>query len=326
MRTEDCATRSQSSVLVAQPVGVMAITGHIQEIGASEHKLAMRDLKPLSGLGQEEREDFWPAWVAITPRRRAEIARALVELAEDDIELDFAAVQIWLLDDDDSEVRASAIDGLWENTSATLLHQLLRLMRSDPAPAVRAAATLSLSRFAYLAELDELDARDSQALRDGLLAMILDARQPLEVRRRALESAGYFGGVDEIQRQIELSYASDEQLLRESALVAMGRSMLERWLPTIGRELASQSPALRYEAARAAGEMGEDARTLLPKLAPLLNDHDSEVALAAIWALGQVGGDAAKRMLQQVRKSEDETRRQAAADALEELALGDNLV
>src|SRR5215213_4168914 len=273
----------------------MAIKSHIQEIGASDHKLAMRDLKPLSGLGREERGDFWPAWTAIMPRRRAEIARSMVELAEDDVELDFAAAQIWLLDDDDSEVRASAIEGLWENTSTTLLHQLLRLMRSG------------------------------QALRDGLLGMILDARQPLEVRRRALESAGYFGSIDEIQRQIELAYTSDEQLLRESALVAMGRSMLERWLPTIGRELTSPSPALRYEAARAAGELGEDGRPLLAKLAPLLNDQDSEVALAAIWALGQVGGDSAKRVLQQIQKSEDETRRQAAADALEELSLGENL-
>jgi len=72
--------------------------------------------------------------------------------------------------------------------------------------------------------------------------------------------------------------------------------------------------------------MGEDARTPLPKLAPLLNDHDSEVALAAIWALGQVGGDAAKRVLQQVRKSADETRRQAAADALDELSLGESMI
>jgi HEAT repeat protein len=304
----------------------MPITSHIQLIGASDHKLAMRDLKPLSGLGREERADFWPAWVAITPRRRAEIARAMVELAEDDIELDFAAAQIWMLEDDDAEVRASAIEGLWENTSPTLLHQLLRLMRADPEPAVRAAATISLSRFAYQAELDEIDERDAKALRDGLLAMISDARQPLEVRRRALESAGYFGSVDAIQRQIELAYASDEQLLRESALVAMGRSLLERWLPTIGRELTSQSPALRYEAARAAGEIAEDARSLLPKLAPLLNDPDSEVALAAIWAFGQIGGDSAKRALQQIRKSEDETRSQAAAEALDELTLGENLL
>jgi HEAT repeat protein len=303
----------------------MTITSHIHEIGASEHKLAMRDLKPLSGLGREERADFWPAWTAISARRRAEIARSMVELAEDDIELDFTAAQIWMLDDDDSEVRASAIEGLWENTSTALLHQLLKLMRSDPAPSVRAAATMSLSRFAYQAELDELDARDVQALRDGLLAIIEDPRQPLEVRRRALESAGYFGSIDQLQRQIERAYASDDQLMRESALVAMGRSMLERWLPTIGRELASASPALRYEAARAAGEMAEDARSLLPKLGQLLNDSDSEVALAAIWAFGQIGGDAAKRALQQVQKSEDETRRQAATDALEELSLGDSL-
>src|SRR4051812_9848649 len=166
----------------------MPITNHIQLIGASDHKLAMRDLKPLSGLGREERADFWPAWVAITPRRRAEIARSMVELAEDDIELDFATAQIWMLEDEDAEVRASAIEGLWENTSPTLLHQLLRLMRTDPAPAVRAAATISLSRFAYQAELDEIDERDSKALREGLLAMVSDARQPLEVRRRALES------------------------------------------------------------------------------------------------------------------------------------------
>src|SRR6187399_3012723 len=124
----------------------MTITSHIQEIGASDHKLAMRDLKPLSGLGHEERADFWPAWTVISARRRAEIARSMVDLAEDDIELDFSAAQIWMLDDEDSEVRANAIEGLWENTSTTLLHQLLKLMRSDPAPLVRASATMSLSR------------------------------------------------------------------------------------------------------------------------------------------------------------------------------------
>jgi len=52
-------------------------------------------------------------------------------------------------------------------------------------------------------------------------------------------SAGYFGSVDEIQRQIELAYASDEQLLRESALVGMGRSM-QSVAADDGRELESQ--------------------------------------------------------------------------------------
>ena len=62
------------------------------------------------------------------------------------------------------------------------------------------------------------------------------------MRRRALESAGYFDD-DEVQGHVERAYAADDQLLRESALLAMGRSMLERWLPVIQRELGSASPA-----------------------------------------------------------------------------------
>jgi HEAT repeat protein len=124
---------------------------------------------------------------------------------------------------------------------------------------------------------------------------------------------------------IESSYHNQEQLMRESALVAMGRSMLPRWLPAIMRELESPSPALRYEAARAAGELADEARTAVPKLVPLCNDDDSEVALAAIWALGQIGGTAAKRVLEQIRKGQDDARRQAALDALEELDMGGGL-
>jgi hypothetical protein len=304
----------------------MAITSYIQEIGAPDHKLAMRDLKPLSGLGREERAEFWPAWSAIAPRRRAEIARAMVDLAEDNIDLDFGEALLWLLDDDDAEVRASATEGLWESDSGRVLRRLLVMLRSDPAPAVRAAVATLLSRFAHRAELDEIDQSDARALHEGLLSMILDQRQPLDVRRRSLESAGYFANADEVQRQIGLAYESDEQLLRESALVAMGRSMLPRWLPTIAKELENRSPALRYEAARAAGELAEEAQPLLPKLVLLLDDDDSEVALAAIWALGQIGGAAAKRMLEQIRKSEDDARRQAAMDALEELSLGESLI
>lgn len=304
----------------------MAITSYVQTIGAPDHNLAMRDLKPLSGLGGDERGAFWRAWQAIPPRRRGEIAHAMVELAEDNVDLDFGEVLFWCLDDPDAGVRVSAVEGLWEKVSRRLLDRLTTMLRSDPAPVVRAAVAIGLSHFAYLAALDELEHRDAQVVRDALLDTILDQRQPLDVRRRSLESAGYFADVDEVQRQIGLAYDDDEQLMRESALVAMGRSMLPRWLPTIAGALGSASPALRYEAARAAGEMAEEARGLLPRLAPLLNDDDSEVALAAIWALGQIGGAPAQRALQQVRKSKDEARSQAAAEALDELSLGDSLI
>jgi HEAT repeat protein len=304
----------------------MSVTTHLQAIGQQGHQLAMRELKPLSGLAPEEHDDFWNAWTAISARRRIEIAQAMSELAEENVDLDFGEAQIWMLNDDDAQVRASAVEGLWENQSPRLLHRLLKMLRVDPSAEVRAAVGASLSRFAYMAEITELNEGDAAVLQDTLLGAILDQRQPLDVRRRSLESAGYFANAAEVRRQIELAYASDEQLLRESALVAMGRSMLPRWLPTIGKELGSPSPALRYEAARAAGEMADEAGALIPKLAPLLNDGDGEVALAATWALGQIGGPTAKRLLQQARKSDDEARRQAADDALEELSLEDGFL
>jgi HEAT repeat protein len=303
-------------------ISVMTITSYVQTIGAADHKLMMRDLKPLSGLGRAEHADFWRAWQAFSPTRREEIAHAMVELAEDNVDLDFNEVLFWCLDDDEASVRTHSIEGLWENDSPRLLRRLIPILRSDPAPMVRAAAAMALSRFAYQAELDELEADDAAAVQQALLDALRDPQTPLDVRRRSLESAGYFADLDEVQRQIELAYRSDEQLLRESSLVAMGRTLLPRWLPMIEHELTSVSPALRYDAARAAGEMAENARTLLPKLAQMINDDDGEVVLMAIWALGQIGGEHARRLLQRVRKSQNEAYREAADEALEEISLG----
>src|SRR5262245_63356350 len=134
----------------------MSITSHIAEIGAREHTLAMRDLKPLSGLDLAEREVFWPAWQAIAADRRDQIARAMLELAEDNVDLDFGAALFWMLDDEDAGVRVAAIEGLWEDLSGRLMRRLLTLLRDDPVPDVRAGAALALSRFAYQSELGEL--------------------------------------------------------------------------------------------------------------------------------------------------------------------------
>lgn len=280
----------------------------------------MRELRSLSGLDPRDRSAVWEEWQRIPVGRRIEIAHAMVELAEDNIDLDFTVMFEWLLDDADATVRASAIEGLWECDTLPILRRMLALLH-DPAEQVRAAAAMALGRFAYMAEIEEIDATYGQQVHDALLALIRDASQPIEVRRRAIESAGYFAGSDEVQQQIELAYASSDQLMRESALMAMGRSMLPRWLPIVSRELESPSPALRYEAARAAGEMADLARSLVSRVVRLCSDTDTEVALAAIWALGQIGGETARRTLQRISGSDDEARSQAAAEALEELTL-----
>jgi HEAT repeat protein len=302
------------------------LTSYIASIGSPDHALTMRELRPLSGLGSEGRAAFWPAWQRVPESRRRQIIGALVDLAEDNVDLDFGIVLIWCLDDASEHVRERAVEGLWENETPAHGRRLLALLHDDPSGLVRAAAAASLSRFAYLAEMEELDDAQAAQIRSGLDTAINNPEQPLEVRRRALESAGFFSSDEDIQRQIQRAYESNEQLLKESALVAMGRSMLDHWLPVIGRELGSPSPALRYEAARAAGEMADEARTLVPKLASLSTDDDSEVAGAAIWALGQIGGGAAKRALQQLSKSSDEVRSQAATEALGEMNMDDGFL
>jgi HEAT repeat protein len=294
----------------------------LAQLGDSDRPLVHAELKILSTLGGEVLRLFWQAWCSYPVERRVEIVQALNSLSEDNLDLDFHPVLRACLSDSDAEVRVAAIAGLWEDESERTLDRLLALLEDDSG-GVRAAAAVALAPFAYRAELDELDARAGQRLLTVLLRVSGDPEQPLEVRRRAVEALGYFAASREAQAEVGRAYAHPERAMRESAILAMGRSMRPTWFPYIERELQSPAPALRYEAARAVGELAEEGRPLLVALLPLIDDDDTEVALAAIWALGQVGGPNAKRILERLARSNDSTRRQAASDALDELSLED---
>jgi HEAT repeat protein len=291
-------------------------------LGELGRPLAHADLKILSALGPEGMRVFWLAWRQFSAERRHELVQALDELGEDNLDLDFRPVLRACLSDDDPEVRTAAIRGLWEDESERTMDRLITLL-DDDAGIVRAAAAVALAPFAQRAELGELPAPAAQRILSALLGAATDPEQPLEVRRRAIEGLGYFAASREAQTEIGRAYAHSEVTMRESAILAMGRSMRPTWFPYIERELKSPSPALRYEAARAVGELADDGRPLLPALLPLVDDDDTEISLAAIWALGQIGGSNAKRLLERLARSKDVTRRQAANDALEELSLED---
>jgi HEAT repeat protein len=65
------------------------------------------------------------------------------------------------------------------------------------------------------------------------------------------------------------------------------------------------------------GELGEQAT--VPALIPLLDDADLEVQLAAIWALGQLGGRVAMQALQLRAQDDDPAIQEAVDDALTEI-------
>ncbi len=279
----------------------------------------LSSLYMLSGMSKEEGKAFSREWPSLPVARRRSIVRKLVEISEASFEVDFSLVFRLCLSDEDEEVRGQALEGLWEDESLSLLRSLLKLLKGDHSAAVRAQAADSLGRFVLKAELEELDEGWIAEVRQALLSTIRDPQEALEVRRRAIEAIAYWEeeGVCQI---IEATYAHRDRTMRASALFAMGRNLDPRWGDTLLRELENPDPGMRYEAARACGEL--ELKRAVPALIALAKGPDREVQEVALWALGQIGGERARRALLAFCQSEDEVLAEAAEEALSELEFG----
>jgi HEAT repeat protein len=232
--------------------------------------------------------------------------------------VNFGPVFRFCLDDEDEQVRAAAIKGLWEDDDTALINPLITMMRDDLSIPVRAGAATSLGRYVLLGELAKIKARPFALVREALLETIRSPFEDLEVRRRAVEAIAYSSeeGVREI---IETAYYDEDEKMRSSALCAMGRSADPYWADLVIGELESSRPEMRYEAATACGEL--ELSAAIPLLADLVNDPDREVLEAAIWALGQIGGNEARRILYDCYQEGDQFLREAVEEALEYLEL-----
>ena len=288
----------------------------LQQIGDTENRLSISSLYGLSGMDRAETLLFQKAWPLIAVERRCQIINLLVEIAEASFEVNFDRVFRFCLGDEDEKVRAAAIEGLWEDHDTALLNPLITMLRDDPVASVRAGAAISLGRFVLLGELDKIKARPFALVREALLETIRSPFEHLEVRRRAIEAIAYSGdeGVREI---IETAYYDEDERMRTSAVFAMGRSADHSWSDLVINELESSRPEMRYEAAMACGEL--ELAVATPLLANLVNDPDREVQGAAIWALGQIGGNEARRILYDCYREDDEFLCEAVEEALEQL-------
>jgi HEAT repeat protein len=256
------------------------------------------------------------AWPSVPVERRQMLMRSLVDMAEADFELDFGAVFRVGIEDQDCEVRVAAVEGLWEDEDIRLIPVLAERLLGDEVARVREAAAVSLGRFVLLGELEKIRPEPKARAYEALLASCVDGEESVEVRRRALESLSYVCEDAVVDLVLEASKAGDEKT-RVSAVFSMGRSGDARWEREVRRELFSPNPEMRYEAARACGEL--ELRDAVPELEELVEDADAEVHEAALWALGQIGGDRARAILERLCRSGDEATREAATAALEEL-------
>lgn len=269
----------------------------------------------LSNLDSQEAERVREVWAELPADLRAESASWLVKMAEADFTLNFNEIFRMAIEDEDARVRKVAIEGLWEDEDVRLVPRLTQRLQEDESVGVRAAAAKSLGRFILLGELKKIRSKPRQMAYEVLVEAHRMQNEDIEVQRRALESLAYVGD-DTVVAAIDRSYASPREKIRISAVFAMGKSADNRWEQEVQQELFSTNPEMRYEAARACGELQlSDAVSMLDELT---EDTDTEVQEAAIWALGQIGGDRAREILEHYCQVSDEALRSAAEAAVTE--------
>jgi HEAT repeat protein len=301
----------------------MAFEDSLRDLADSEKRLTSQQLISFADLSLEEREQFQDAWVEVEPSRRLRVLSDLTDLAEDNVELNFDEVFKLGLNDDESEVRAAALQGLYEYERSDLIPKLAIILREDPDPEVRREAAVSLGRYALAAEFDRLDSGDAAAVKDVLTESVEDIEEDEVVRARAIEALGAMSGED-TRNLIESIYEEGDNIwLRIGAVDAMGRSCDESWLPIVMREMESSAPQMRHAAAFAAGSIGEE-EAVEPLMEMAANDPDQDVQKAAIAALGDIGGQRAKVALRNLLYTGDDDLREDIQEALANIEFGDD--
>lgn len=294
----------------------MSLDSVLRDLTTPDKELSAAQLAELSVLTGQPLAAFKEAWDALNIERRRQATFTLVELAEDNFDLDFIPVFRHALSDEDSDIRAQAVAGLWDSEDRGLITPLIHLATEDSAEHVRSAATQGLGRFALLAEKGRLLPRDFDRIGAVLIRIIDNDDESLEVHRRAIEAVSPMD-IPRVKEIIDAAFMSEEPELRASAIYAMGHSCQSEWLPTLLAELDSPKAELRYEAANALGELGEPEAIVY--LVPLIRDADAQVQQAVILALGAIGGPIAQKALQRALDTNDFHIQELVAEALESM-------
>jgi hypothetical protein len=273
-------------------------------------------LHRLSDLEPADTSTFSHAWPKVSTKRRQALLEDLEELHLADDLLCFEDVGRVALKDNEPGVRKLAISILREYELVELLPTFIHMAEHDPDAEVRAASAAALATYIYMGEVEDISPQKLQRVEECLLKLATGSDTKL-IRRRALEALG-FSSRKEVNELIEKAFASSETDWLVSALFAMGRSANSNWKPQVMQMLSHQRPAVRAEAASAAGEL--EIKTAVPKLLELLEDVDIDVRMASIWALSQIGGPGVRSALEALLESTDDDEEARQLDnALENL-------
>ena len=284
-------------------------------IASEEDTLSSVVFYGLSGLSDEDIRREQAVWDTLTPEHRSKVIRRLVDVSEANFDLDYTALGWFVLNDSVSEVREAAIELLWEDESLLLMDRLIEMAQWDDAIAVRAAAAGALGRFILMGELGELPVSETTRAQDTVVSLLSDESEVIEVRRRSLEAIANCGH-EIVSEAIDEAYHDTDVRMRASAVFAMGRTCDPRWEDVVLREIDSIEPEMRYEAARASGEL--EITEAVPALARLARGGDPEIREVAIWSLGEIGGSSAVKTLTRLADEAEEAGEDDLLEIIEE--------
>jgi len=292
------------------------------ELGDTEQPISGETIYKMADLNADEYKQLQASWGGIPVERRRTLIERLVETSETNFDMNFGAVVRIALTDLDDQLREAAIEASWDDDSPDMATRLIAMASGDIAENVRAAAAGALGRFILLGELGKYDRDLARRAENIALKLYNDKNEKSAVRRRALESIANCSreGVDTM---IDEAYTHRDPQMRASAVFAMGRSCDKHYGATVLKELTSDDPQMRYEATRAAGEL--EVRQAVPYLSDILLEKDREIMEMAVWSLGEIGGDEARRLLEDMMEHADEKRDDALAEAVEEALDAANL-
>ncbi len=306
----------ESEKLLGVEVSGVELDEVLNRLITAPKDLVFEDLRVFSDLSREQTALVRNEWPSITVERRREVVRYLIQVVDEDVTWALESLFYLALGDEDSEVRRYAIEGLREEIDGQLVGPLVQILLNDSDDRTRSVAADALGLYVLAGELDELDSALAMRAEEALLSVVSKTVESTNVRASALQSLAYSGETG-LRQLIEDAYYAPEDEMRVSSLIAMGRSADVRWRSLARAELQNPWDEMRAAAAQACGEL--ETKAALEQLIELVSDESHAVKVAAILALGRIGGRDAREVLEAVRLDEEEELVETADFALEEL-------
>ena len=250
-----------------------------------------------SDLTSNDLNTFTEVWKNGSIQRKLDFFEALNDTIERSTLVSYEALGMVLLNDPMPAVRKSAIELLWESEDYRFADALLPIAKDDSDISVQIAAVEALGTFVYLGEVDKFSWDKKEIIEDYLLD-VLHSDEIEYKQQKALESLGY-SSLDEINELIQEAIDRFDHEWLLSAVITIGRTIDEYWIPFIMENLDHQDDDIQLEAIRAAGELEIDAAAEF--LISLIEDADEisdDYYTTIVWSLSQIGGPKAIELIQ----------------------------